>query len=124
VSTIVATNEYNYLGGLYIDNFSKHLYSHRSGLADRNATVRKNMLTAALVTVDLHGKHTVSSLLPIFENLLDRAPKNSASYDSVRQSVVILMGSLARHLEPTDPRIKPIVKKLIEALSTPSQQVM
>ncbi|XP_026682599.1 eIF-2-alpha kinase activator GCN1, partial [Diaphorina citri] len=94
-----------------------------TGLADRNATVRKNMLTAALVTVDLHGKHTVSSLLPIFENLLDRAPKNSASYDSVRQSVVILMGSLARHLEPTDPRIKPIVKKLIEALSTPSQQI-
>ncbi|KAL1450518.1 hypothetical protein WDU94_002871 [Cyamophila willieti] len=33
------------------------------------------------------------------------------------------MGSLARHLEPTDARIKPIVKKLIEALSTPSQQV-
>uniref|UniRef100_A0A8D8V396 eIF-2-alpha kinase activator GCN1 n=1 Tax=Cacopsylla melanoneura TaxID=428564 RepID=A0A8D8V396_9HEMI len=94
-----------------------------TGLADRNAIVRQNMLTAALVTVDMHGKHSVSSLLPIFENLLDRAPKNSASYDSVRQSVVILMGSLARHLEPTDARIKPIVKKLIEALSTPSQQV-
>lgn len=61
-------------------------------------------------------------MLPVFEKFLNTAP-NHASYDAVRQSVIILMGSLAKHLEPSDPKIKPIVAKLVEALHTPSQQV-
>jgi len=64
----------------------------------------------------------VSSLLPVFEEFLKDAPQD-ASYDAVRQSVVILMGSLAKHLDKNDPKVKPIVAKLITALSTPSQQV-
>lgn len=64
----------------------------------------------------------VNSLLPVFEEFLKNAPQD-ASYDSVRQSVVILMGSLAKHLDKSDPKVKPIVAKLITALSTPSQQV-
>lgn len=54
---------------------------------------------------------------------MKNAPQD-ASYDSVRQSVVILMGSLAKHLDKSDPKVKPIVAKLITALSTPSQQVI
>ena len=64
----------------------------------------------------------ISSLIPVFENFLAEAP-DSASFDAVRQSVVILMGSLAKHLDKDDPRVKPIVAKLIETLSTPSQPV-
>ena len=58
----------------------------------------------------------------MFEEFLKNAP-NDASYDAVRQSVVVLMGSLAKHLDKIDPKVKPIVAKLIAALSTPSQQV-
>lgn len=58
----------------------------------------------------------------MFENFLDKAPK-SGGYDAVRQCVVLLVGSLARHLEPKDARIKPITLRLVAALSTPSQQV-
>lgn len=47
----------------------------------------------------------------------------SAHLDAVKQAVVILMGSLARHLDKDDERIKPIVLRLIQALSTPSQTV-
>ena len=72
--------------------------------------------------VNLHGRDTINSLLPIFEEFLDKAP-NSSSYDAVRQSVIILMGSLARHLDTDDQKIKPIVERLVDALSTPSQQV-
>ncbi|XP_034945471.1 eIF-2-alpha kinase activator GCN1 [Chelonus insularis] len=93
-----------------------------TGLGDRNASVRQEMLTAALAAVDLHGKSNITSLLPVFEEFMDKAPK-IGSFDAVKQSVVILMGSLARHLDKDDPRIKPIVMRLITALSTPSQQV-
>ncbi|KAJ8263285.1 hypothetical protein COCON_G00157420 [Conger conger] len=91
-------------------------------LNDRHAEVRRCMLDAALSGLNTHGKDNVSSLLPVFEEFLKNAPQD-ASYDSVRQSVVILMGSLAKHLDKSDPKVKPIVGKLIAALSTPSQQV-
>lgn len=93
-----------------------------TGLGDRNPAVRQEMLTAALAAVDLHGKTNISSLLPVFEDFMDKAPK-IGSFDAIKQSVVILMGSLARHLDKDDTRIKPIVLRLIAALSTPSQQV-
>nr|XP_012138450.1 PREDICTED: translational activator GCN1 isoform X1 [Megachile rotundata] len=93
-----------------------------TGLGDRNQAVRTEMLTAAVAVVDLHGKTNITSLLPVFEEFMDKAPK-IGSFDSIKQSVVILMGSLARHLDKDDPRIKPIVMRLIAALSTPSQQV-
>ena len=92
------------------------------GLGDREESVQKTMLNAAVNMVDQHGKETITKLLPVFEKFMDDAPK-SGSFDSVRQSVVILMGSLARHLEKEDPRVKPIIYKLVDALSTPSQPV-
>lgn len=92
------------------------------GLGDRDEIVHKEMLAAALNIVDLHGKESIGKLLPVFENFLDKAPKSS-HYDNIRQAVVILMGSLARHLDKDDERIQPIVKRLLAALSTPSQQV-
>lgn len=120
-------------------------------LNDRHAEVRRCMLDAALSALNTHGKvvffffsprgasyvllytqigsrvlcmqqDNVTSLLPVFEEFLKNAPQD-ASYDSVRQSVVILMGSLAKHLDKNDPKVKPIMAKLITALSTPSQQV-
>ncbi|XP_016090590.1 eIF-2-alpha kinase activator GCN1-like [Sinocyclocheilus grahami] len=91
-------------------------------LNDRHTEVRRCMLDAALSALNTHGKDNVNSLLPVFEEFLKNAPQD-ASYDSVRQSVVILMGSLAKHLDKSDPKVKPIVAKLITALSTPSQQV-
>ncbi|XP_047737876.1 eIF-2-alpha kinase activator GCN1 isoform X2 [Hyalella azteca] len=91
-------------------------------LGDRNREVAGIMLEAATALINSHGKDTVNSLLPIFEKCLKSAP-NHASFDTVRQSVIILMGLLAKHLDPTNPKIKPIVAKLVEALSTPSQPV-
>lgn len=94
----------------------------KKGLGDREAIVHKEMLAAALSIVDIHGKETVSQLLPVFETFLDKAP-DSKKFDNIRHAVVVLMGSLARHLDKDDPRIEPIVKRLLTALSTPSQQV-
>ena len=94
----------------------------QQGLGDRSEHVRKNMLDAAVVTINLHGKDSAESLLPVFEDFMENAPK-SGIYDNVRQSVIILMGSLAKHLDSTDPKVRPIMRQLIIALKTPSQQV-
>uniref|UniRef100_A0A2K5PS06 Stalled ribosome sensor GCN1 n=1 Tax=Cebus imitator TaxID=2715852 RepID=A0A2K5PS06_CEBIM len=117
---------------LALNNLSQYLDSSQvkplfqffvpDALNDRHPDVRKCMLDAALATLNTHGKENVNSLLPVFEEFLKNAP-NDASYDAVRQSVVVLMGSLAKHLDKSDPKVKPIVAKLIAALSTPSQQV-
>ncbi|KAK2523012.1 Gcn1 [Columba guinea] len=117
---------------LALNKLSQHLDSSQvkplfqffvpDALNDRSPEVRKCMLDAALSTLNTHGKDNVNSLLPVFEEFLKNAPID-ASYDAVRQSVVILMGSLAKHLDKSDPKVKPIVGKLIAALSTPSQQV-
>ena len=64
----------------------------------------------------------VGLLLPKFELALQKVP-HTASYDSVRQGIVIMMGSLAKHLDKDSPKVKPIIDNLIHALSTPSQQV-
>lgn len=92
------------------------------GLGDRDEMVHTEMLSASLEIVELHGKETITKLLPLFDDFLDKAPK-SRRYDNIRQAVVILMGSLARHLEKNDERIQPIVRKLLAALSTPSESV-
>lgn len=104
-----------------VDKVMQFMVSH--GLGDREELVHKEMLNAALVIVDQHGKDTIAKLLPVFEDFLDKAPKSS-DYDNIRQAVVILMGSMARHLEKGDKRIEPIVRRLLSALSTPSQQVI
>ena len=79
-------------------------------------------MTNFSLTDEFFFQDTVSDLLPVFEKFLDEAPKSS-QFDKVRQSVVILMGGLARHLDKSDKKIKPIIGKLISALKTPSQQV-
>lgn len=63
------------------------------------------MLNAAMDTVERHGKDSAEELLKIFEYFLEHAPKDK-SFDNVRQSVVILMGSLAKHLVRYCPLIQ------------------
>ncbi|PVD31523.1 hypothetical protein C0Q70_06936 [Pomacea canaliculata] len=93
-----------------------------TALGDRSPEVRSHMRDAALATINSHGKENVNMLLPVFENFLATAP-DTASNDTVRQSIVILMGNLAKHLDPDNPKVRPIVAQLISALSTPSQEV-
>jgi len=93
-----------------------------TSLDDKNSVVRQYMLKAAVATVTTHGKNNVDRLMNIFEKFLRKAT-SSESFDNVRLGVIVCMGNLAIHLEIDDPKLKPITNRLIEALSTPSQEV-
>uniref|UniRef100_A0A914UVT5 TOG domain-containing protein n=1 Tax=Plectus sambesii TaxID=2011161 RepID=A0A914UVT5_9BILA len=91
-------------------------------LMDRNTLVRDRMRDAAVEGVKEFGESHLDTLLPKFEQLLDDAP-DVKSYDPLRQALVVLLGTLAKHLDHDDPKVRAIVARLIETLSTPSQQV-
>ena len=54
----------------------------------------------------------ISLLLPVFEQFLDMAPDTSA-HDTIRQSVIILMGCLARHLDKDDPKVSSLINSSV-----------
>jgi hypothetical protein len=89
-----------FLADLIPNDFVVKLYSFfvNNGLNDRNDSVKVKMLEASIATLNKHGNSNKNELLSLFENFLETAPK-SAEYDSVRQNVVLLMGTLAKHLD-------------------------
>ena len=93
-----------------------------TALNDFSPSVAEEMLQVGIRAIDLHGTDMMDIILPLFENYLQEG-KSEGTADSARQSVVILLGRLASHLPRDDPRVKPIIGKLIAALSVPSEKV-
>ncbi|RUS19023.1 armadillo-type protein [Endogone sp. FLAS-F59071] len=92
-------------------------------LGDRNEDVRHKMLDGGLAVISTHGKVNVAQLLPVFKGYLDTPATNNETHDRIRESVVILFGSVAGYLDEGDPKIRDAVDKLIETLKTPSEAV-
>lgn len=97
---------------------------HDEGLGDRHPDVRRAMLQAGTAVIDSHGPSRLAELISMFEKYL-ASPSSSSNEtsDYIKEAVVILFGRVARHLDPADTRIPQIVKRLVEALKTPSEQV-
>ena len=93
-----------------------------TALNDFSTEVSEEMLQVGIKAIDVHGTNLMDIILPLFENYLQDG-KSETGADTARQSVVVLLGRLASHLPRDDPRVKPIVGKLIAALSVPSEQV-
>ena len=56
------------------------------------------------VTCFVYLQDNITELLKIFNQYLETAEETS-SHDIIRQSVIILMGSLAKHLEKADAKV-------------------
>ncbi|KAF8985319.1 translational activator of GCN4 [Entomortierella lignicola] len=95
----------------------------QDALGDRSSDVRQGMLDAGLAMINAHGADNVHTLIPVFENYLSEPARNSETHDRIRESAVVLFGALARHLDPSSPKIPSAVQKLIETLNTPSEPV-
>ncbi|KAL8974279.1 MAG: hypothetical protein Q9197_001482 [Variospora fuerteventurae] len=93
-------------------------------LADRNPTVRDQMIDGATAVINLHGAEVVESLIAVFESTLNRGQAGSQTIsDSLSEAVVVLYGALGRHLPPGDERVQKVVQRLFVTLSTPSESV-
>jgi hypothetical protein len=92
-------------------------------LGDRSPEVRRGMLKSGTSVIDLHGAKHLAALISVFEAHLGQPSPATETDDQIKEAVVILFGRLARHLDPTDPRIPGIVDRLVEALKTPAEQV-
>ncbi|VDN97190.1 unnamed protein product [Rodentolepis nana] len=92
------------------------------GLHDPQEEVRCALLRAGLAATQNYGVTNLQQLLTILEAFLNKAP-NVAELDMVRQSVVVLLGSLAKFLEKDDPRVMSIFNKLLSAVSFPADVV-
>lgn len=92
-------------------------------LGDKNIQVREQVQDAGRSVIQSHGIVIVETLIPIFDDYLSKDLKKSDTHDRIRESVVILYGALACHLEASDPRVIKVVDRLISTLDTPNEDV-
>ncbi|KAL8868779.1 MAG: hypothetical protein Q9174_004758, partial [Haloplaca sp. 1 TL-2023] len=94
-----------------------------NALADRNGTVREQMIDSAIAIIDHRGSDVLESLMTVFERTLDREEQKAELSDSINEAVVVLYGALGRHLAQGDGRIEKVIQRLFSTLSTPSESV-
>ncbi|KAF2074627.1 hypothetical protein CYY_004066 [Polysphondylium violaceum] len=94
-----------------------------TGLFDpREEIVSEFVATGANIIGD-QGKLFTTELLQTFEAFLARPDDGTGKEDNIRANVVVLLGSLAKHMDASNPKVSIVMDKLIEALSIPSQSV-
>ncbi|KIX10285.1 uncharacterized protein Z518_01367 [Rhinocladiella mackenziei CBS 650.93] len=92
-------------------------------LSDRHAIVRSEMVDAGIAIVAARGKECLEPLMELFERVLQGPDKATQESDWVNEAVIVLFGSLARHLPDGDKRTLTVIQKLLDTLSTPSESV-
>ncbi|KAI0757516.1 ARM repeat-containing protein [Daedaleopsis nitida] len=105
-----------------VEPFFKFLIQDQA-LGDRHPDVRRGMLQCGSAVTDLHGSTRLPELIAMFEAELASTGAATETSDQIKEAVVILIGRLARHLDPSDARIPTIVERLVGALKTPAEQV-
>ncbi len=105
-----------------VEPFFKFLIQDKA-LGDRHADVRRGMLRCGTAVADLHGSARLPELIAMFEAELASTGAATEESDQIKEAVVILIGRVARHLDPSDARLPAIVERLVGALKTPAEQV-
>jgi hypothetical protein len=102
--------------------FSRFLIDE-GALADRNSTVRDEIIEAATTIITEQGASHVEELMQIFEGTLEAPDDGSDVRDRINEAVIILYGALGRHLSSGDARVDKVVHRLLATLSVPSETV-
>jgi hypothetical protein len=105
----------------------EHIISR--GLADRMETVRMSALAAGEAVVEAHGEARTKEIMVVIESVLEEGERSHLAAgsevrrDLQREGCVVLLGAAARHLSPTDAKVRSTVTTLLETLNTPSEPV-
>ena len=105
-----------------VEPFFKFLIQDKA-LGDRHPDVRRGMLRCGTTVTDLHGSTRLPELIAMFETELASTAAATEESDQIKEAVVILIGRVARHLDPSDARLPTIIERLVGALKTPAEQV-
>lgn len=96
-------------------------------LTDVDGAVRAAAVETGRTMIDAHGAEHTQQLLAVYEAYFDRGGSRSdlseEAEDHVRQGVVVFLGALAVHLDKDDEKVRAILTRLLEVLSTPSEAV-
>ncbi|KAL2824646.1 armadillo-type protein [Aspergillus cavernicola] len=95
----------------------------RGPLIDRSGVVRAQMADSGKSVIAVRGQEKVEELMNLLETTLETSDKGSETSDLLNEAVVVLYGSLARHLKADDPRLQTVIKRLLATLPTPSETV-
>ena len=96
------------------------------GLTHPDDMIREKMVAAGLALVDAYDPRDLDVLFDLVDQKLEEAKdheRNTTADDHMREGAIVLLGSLAKHLSPDDPRVKDIIANLLAVLSTPSESV-
>lgn len=92
-------------------------------LGDKEELVAQELLEAGTEIIRQSGAENVEVLIQIFETCLAKKDENSRKQDKIKELVIILYGSLGRHLAADDSRLHIIFDRLLRTLDTPSEDV-
>ena len=73
-------------------------------LSDPRPEVREAIMAAARAAITTHGEELSGKLMSHFEECLNTAPDTHEA-DAIRQSAVVLMGTLAKHIDKQNPKV-------------------
>ena len=104
-----------------------------TGLRDVDSYVRQEMTNSGMRLVTQYGKDASDRFLRIFEVALGKAEVAEKSkglteaeyllYDHQREGVIVFMGTIAKYMDPQNPKLPTIITTLMQALRTPSEDV-
>ncbi|KAL3473614.1 armadillo-type protein [Aspergillus californicus] len=112
----------NSFAGEQVVSFLRFLIE-RGPLIDRSGVVRAQMAESGKSVIAVRGQEKVEELMKLLQTTLETSDKGSETSDLLNEAVVVLYGSLARHLEADDPRLQTVIKRLLATLPTPSESV-
>mmetsp|Transcript_11256 Transcript_11256/g.22644 ORF Transcript_11256/g.22644 Transcript_11256/m.22644 type:complete len:1495 (+) Transcript_11256:293-4777(+) len=99
------------------------------GMGDPDQEVRHLMTSSGLETINGDGRECLETVLPMIDLHLKRKdtsadPESLARSDRIRESLIVCLGNLVRHLPPKDERVISAARQVIQtARETPSEAV-
>jgi HEAT repeat protein len=92
-------------------------------LLEPDTNIFNVLVEAGVALITELGQVYHSTLLPVLEECLEGPTPSTPAHHRVRESVVLFMGCLAKHLAPSDPKRLKVIDRLLEVVRMPSEPV-